>query len=119
MIQTMSHKYLKKATSIVKDFVNECFDIINECCNTQRGGLLHYNRVEYVHMNVNKENEMVPYVYTHGKDIEMYSEDGWDSLEDLGHWTDVCVDIVRSLASGHADSYGYNTTEPHVLEKAL
>ena len=103
----MKNDFRLKAKAIVENFYQECFDIIDTCCSTQRLGHLHFNQTEYVFMKNNDEGKRVPYVHTNNGDVEMHSEDGWWTMEDIGNWADICRDIVLSIAAGCAGHYGY------------
>ena len=107
----MRNDFRLKAKAIQDNFIQECFNIIEHCCATQRLGHLHFNTSEYVFMAENDEGKRVPFVHTNNGDVEMYCEDGWMTLEDIGNWADICKDIILSIAAGCAGHYGYVENE--------
>lgn len=103
----MNNVYSNRAKSTTTEFLAECFRVISTCCSTQIRGHLHFNSTDYIYMDLNKDGKYVPFVHTHNQDVEMYSEDGWFTLEEIGHWTDVAIDIVMAIAAGCGEKYGY------------
>lgn len=102
-----------------EQFIQDCFNTIWACCSTQAHGHLHFNHFDYVFMSKNEDDKFVPFVHQHGEDIEMYSYDGWMDLADLGHWVDICIDIVLSITAGCAGQYGYEETNESAKLKEM
>lgn len=100
---------LEKQQREIANYVNHCIATIilsiDEC-----GGLIHDGNFNlFTRTNVDTGERIVyflgswlPYNPEHEKEyneaIELYSEDGWDKLEDLANW----ADIARHYAKEHS-----------------
>lgn len=98
----MAQKKYKEMLNIIREretsFLNECLSTIVKTIK-ENGGELEFgnthlkveNDVAYIAIDWDKVNlDYVP----------LYSEDGYDTIEDIANWADICEDVVACYKSG-------------------
>lgn len=95
----MNNTFKTKYAEIQKgreNFINECLKTICDCVRTQKPSVLVIGNTKIFAIG-NK-----PYVSTNNEPlIEMYSEDGWSSVDDIANWADICIDAVECYKAGN------------------
>lgn len=102
-----------KWNNIREEFIQDCLNTIGEICGEQMSGEILIGS-HAIRMKPNKKGSIVPYLYKvnysnlndKSDEVELYSIDGYDTIEDIAHWTDVCIDYRNCLKSGRTTYSG-------------
>lgn len=102
MLKLMQTKY----DSLLETFKDECFSIIGRCCGDKNVLWFGSNGLT---MDYNSEGKLVPYIVGKRYDdskymykIELFSDEGYVTYEDLAHWADVAMDAANCYESGNS-----------------
>lgn len=136
-----SHKYVRQAQDFEKEYQNNTDSMIRRFLNIiangiqANGGLIHFGNINLFTIGG------VPYECTgfisyddmtdeeKRRRVELYSDDGWNRLEDIANWADIVEDYLAAKAEGSAamkergylpkDSVGYvaKPVETHFLSR--
>lgn len=104
----MHTEFKNKWNDIKEDFISKCLNTIGEICGEQMSGEIIIGS-HAIRMKPNKKGYIVPYMYKINysnlnnkttDEVELYSNDGYNTMEDIAHITDVCIDVKNCLDSG-------------------
>lgn len=95
-----------------ENFINECFNVIGEICAEQDTKEIILGS-HGIRMKPNKKGLIVPHLFrvdysnlnNHKEEIELYSEEGYSTIEDIAHWADTCIDYKNCMATGQYEGY--------------
>ena len=128
-VVTMKHEYRNGAMSLianqaaetkktVKFYLSEIIRFIDDC-----GGLIHEGNFN-MFTRTNPDGERVVYLYGswlpydannkkhYDSAIELYSEDGWEKLEDIANWADIAANYRdKFVAERNKDKVGMSADE--------
>lgn len=94
----MQTKY-KDLAAAGKISIGQCLEIIRKAItNSKRGFIMFGNTFLY------NDDEGVTKLCCHFKgndEVELYSEDGYTSLEDIANWADIVEDFNACMAAGN------------------
>ena len=94
----MQTKY-KDLAAEGKISIGQCLDVIRKAiANSKRGFIMFGNAFLY---NDDEGVTKLCHNFKGNKEVELYSEDGYDTLEDIAHWADIVEDFNACMADGN------------------
>jgi hypothetical protein len=91
----MQRKY-KDLASKGKISIGKCLEIIRNELSTCENGYLRVGN-SYLY----NENNVTLLVTGANKPVELYSKDGYTSLDDIANWADIVEDVKNCYAAGN------------------
>jgi len=95
--------FKKRFQEFNENFIKECFNTIITACQTQPHNLLILGS-HALTFHKNSNDELVPYLVSvwnkEEGEVELYSDEGYNKIEDIAHWADIALDAVMSKAAG-------------------
>ena len=115
---SFNEKQAAEAKNAVNFYLSEIIKFVDDC-----GGLIHEGNFN-IFTRTNQNGERVVYFYTswlpynannkkqYNSAVELYSEDGWEKLEDIANWADIAKDYRdRFVAERDKDKVGMSADE--------
>ena len=109
----MHTEYKTNWKHIKETFIHDCLNTIGEICGEMVSNEIIIGS-HGIRMKPNEKGDIVPHLFKinysnlndRSNEVELYSEDGYNTIEDIAHWTDVCIDVKNCLKSGRTTYSG-------------